>query len=501
MKKLVIGLLIITGALAVAPYFIGMQAQTRLETGLETLTDMTGELYDIKLEDYERGWFASTGKVRYSMSDAYVQSNPVLSQANDDGKSFGDMLTDGFTQEITVAHGPILWGPHLALGLARVENVIAGAGIPEVEAAMKDMGLKYFVRTQIFLDFTGSGSLEVDAPSFEYQIPGEETEILFAGAKAKGAIALADMHIVADGVIHGFSAQAPPVDYASGPMKFSFDMRYPESDPYGLGYAKITMDRFLFIDTENNNSFDMAGISFNTNSEKTAEGMVDFGASYRVDRLQAPEVNLSNMALGASLGNVRSSTVVGLQESMTTLQAASTDPANLDPQAALAAISDPAYDLIADGATVAFDPISFTMNDQPFSVSMRLQSKPENLPERAAFDFSNPLLFMGLFKVHTTMSANRDLVIEMAMPQLKEQMRAGVPECVEVSEEQLEAMVRAQAPMMIGALVGQGYIREEGDMYTLEATFDNGELTLNGTPLPLGALLGAGGDAPALSSR
>ena len=76
------------------------------------------------------------------------------------------------------------------------------------------------------------------------------------------------------------------------------------------------------------------------------------------------------------------------------------------------------------------------------------------------------------------------------MPQLKEQLIAGVPEGTEISETELEDMARAQAPMMLGAMVGQGFIRDEGTTYRVSASYDNGALTVNGTPMPLGALMG-----------
>lgn len=501
MKKLVIGLLIVTGILAVAPFFIGMQAQSRIETGLDTLSEASGSLYEIKLKDYDRGWFESRGVVSIAFSPDYLAANPALSMQDADGNSLASTLGEGFSAEMTVAHGPILWGRDLGFGIARLEHMVTDGGIAEVREVMQTVNIPYFVRTHVFLNFDGSGALGMDAPSFEYATEenGKPMELMFAGAQMTGSIAIADMHVIADGVMNGVSGKLDTVEYAITPMKFSVDMKYPEEDPYGLGYAKISMDRFLMVNSADNSSVDMAGVSLNTSSEKGDDEMVNFAATYRIDRIAMAEADLTNMALGASIGNVRSSTIKDLQETFSTFQTASADPASMDPAATMAAIVDPAYNLIADGATLAFDPISFTMNDQPLNVTIRMQAKPENLPDRAAFDFSNPLMFLGLFKVHTTLSAHRELVIELAMPQLKEQMRAGVPEGADVSEEQLEAMVRAQAPMMIGALVGQGYIREEGNLYTVEATFDNGELTVNGTPLPLGALMGAAAAGQALS--
>ena len=112
------------------------------------------------------------------------------------------------------------------------------------------------------------------------------------------------------------------------------------------------------------------------------------------------------------------------------------------------------------------------------------------LPERAAFSFDNPLIFLNLFKVDADVLVNKALATEMAIPQFKQQLLAGVPEGVDITDEQLQQMAEAQAPMMLGAMVGQGYLVEENDNYRLQAKYDNGAFTINGNPLPLGALLG-----------
>ena len=62
-----------------------------------------------------------------------------------------------------------------------------------------------------------------------------------------------------------------------------------------------------------------------------------------------------------------------------------------------------------------------------------------------------------------------------------------------MDDAELEDMAKAQAPMMLAAMVAQGYIRDEGANYSVSASFDNGALTVNGNPIPLGALMGAGG--------
>ena len=85
---------------------------------------------------------------------------------------------------------------------------------------------------------------------------------------------------------------------------------------------------------------------------------------------------------------------------------------------------------------------------------------------------------------------NKDLAATLAAPQIKSQLAAGVPADQEVTPEQLDQMAQAQAPMMLAGFVQQGFLTESPQGYQLKASYDNGALTLNGNPFPLGALMG-----------
>jgi len=491
-KKLVIGLIVISSIFVALPPIVGMQAQSKIENATAQLSAAAQNFYEVKIERYDRGWFSSESRIRISFTDAYIAANPTISTEAPDGTTpYADFLREGITQEIQVTHGPILFGHDFGLGIARIDHTMDAKGNPEAADVLKQVGNDYFMTTKVTIAFDGTGSLMMHAPSFTYANDADG-ELIFAGADFDGSLDLTDMHIKLDGAIHGASSTDTQGDeFAMTPMTLSVDMRYPESAPFGIGSAEFAIDRMLIV---GESTVDMQGVAITGSAKEGKDGNVEFSAGYRLDKLAAQDTEVSGLNMSISLGNVSMDTAKNLSDQYTKIQTTLAT----DPQAAMAAMADPLYDLIQDGAVLAMDPVTMSMNDRKLSISMHVTAKPENLPERAAFGLTNPLLFMDLFKFNTSMSANQELVIEMAMPQLKEQMRAGIPPNAQVNEEQLEQMVRAQAPVMIGALVGQGYIKEEGDLYTLEASFDDGALLLNGNPLPLGALMGGGQD---LSSR
>ena len=114
------------------------------------------------------------------------------------------------------------------------------------------------------------------------------------------------------------------------------------------------------------------------------------------------------------------------------------------------------------------------------------------LPSKDNFKLDAALLLADLFRVQAEFTLDKSLAIELAIPQVKEQLLAGIPPDMNIDEQQLNEMAEAQAPMMLGMLVAQGMLREQGDSYSVAAQYDQGTITINGNPLPLDALLAPG---------
>lgn len=196
---------------------------------------------------------------------------------------------------------------------------------------------------------------------------------------------------------------------------------------------------------------------------------------------------MENLELGFVLQEINAATLIKMQELGNNMPA---DPNDAD--ALMALFTEPTYDMLAGGVVAKLEPVRFSYNNQPFDADMTIRAKPANLPPKNAFTLDNPLIFMNLFAVDANLTVDSAMAIEMAIPQVKQQLLAGVPEGTEVDEAQLDDMARAQAPMMMGALVGQGILRQEGSNYVMNAQYDNGALLVNGNPMPLGQMLGGG---------
>ncbi len=485
MKKIVIIAMIIGAVLLLLPPVVGSQAQSRIEASAAAWSEVSGGYLEVAVEDYDKGWFASSAKLRFRFTDAYIEANPLFQADTADGRPLAEIFAEGLTQDIDIAHGPIILGQHTGLGLGEVVSIWDGGDEPELKRLLEQTGNDYFVRSAVTLGLTGAGDIVVDAPPFTLQAPADDVEqIVFAGAEATGTVDVATSHIVMTGQMNGFSVTGSDGEAVVERTRIDIDMAYPETDPYGLGGGEVVIDRIVAL-SESQTAIDLQQAKFGFNSNKDDDNKVSMDITYAVDAIKGADMDLKDLNITFGMGQLDAGALREIQ----TLSAGATPEAS-DPLAVMNVYREPIYDLLAGGMTMHFDPLRFNYDSQAFDAKLNVATKPGNLPEKAAFTLDNPLIFMNLFAITADLSINKNLAMELAVPQLKEQLAAGVPEGTEVSDTELEDMARAQAPMMLGALVGQGLIVDEGANYRVSATYDNGALMVNGTPMPLGALMG-----------
>jgi uncharacterized protein YdgA (DUF945 family) len=473
--------------LLLTPPLLGMRAQDQLEQSITRLAVQSGAYIDISLEDYESNWFSSSGRIQFRVSSAFLEANPLFQQDDQQQDNLADAMRAGFSQQIDVLHGPLLLGEQTSFGLGTVVSTIDGSANPGLAELLSQTGNDYFLRSSMKIGFTGMGDISVEAPPF--QIDRSENQlgsVIFAGATANGHLNLADLHMVIEGQVNGLSFIGNLGEAVIESISFSGDMAYPESDPYGLGHGKITLDRLVAIN-EDQTTLDLSSAKVEFASTKDSANKIDLSITYAIEALNAPDASFRDMQITFIMAGLDPHTLVELQTLGNTLA-----PEAIDSAQALAQLTTPIYDILAGGASLSVNPVRFIYNDQPFQAALKMQSKPANLPARDAFSIDNPMLLLNLFAIDADLLVDAALALEVVVPLLKQQLAAGVPQGAEVTEAELEDMARAQAPMVLGTLITQGILRQEGSNYVVNARYDNGELVVNGNPFPLGAVFGQG---------
>ncbi len=479
MKKVTFALILIVGLILLSPPLVGMQARDALQDALQQAADQSGEFLHIRLEDYENGWFEGHGKVRIGFSDSYLDTlfeddeNPELQQR----------LREGLVQAVRINHGPVIVddGVHLELGQAIA--LIDTNSHPDIAKWLEQSGNAYLFKLSMDLGFTGSSDLHLEAPAFTTQMQGGDgaTELIFAGAQASGNLDFSDMHLLLDGQMNGFSVRGTDGEAVIERTVLSSDMAYPESDPYGVGEGAITIDRIVAVQNDAT-AFDLNQARFDFVSTRQDQTL-RLQAKYGVGKLVSGGVTYEDVQLNVVADQVS-------REAMRGLQAVNAEiVSSEDPSAWMAAMRTPVHQMLTAGLTVQIAPLSFIYNDKPFNAQLSLSALPQALPGLDTFQLDDLSMWMSVIRMEADVTLHRELATELLIPQIKQQLLAGVPADTEVDEAQLEDMARAQAPLMLGALIGQGVFRADDNNLSVAAEYSNGAMTVNGNPFPLEAFL------------
>jgi uncharacterized protein YdgA (DUF945 family) len=156
------------------------------------------------------------------------------------------------------------------------------------------------------------------------------------------------------------------------------------------------------------------------------------------------------------------------------------------PDTLLAELIPVVEQLLTRGPSLTLDPIRFSMNGEPFSANLRIVTDPAALPA-APRNFLDPALWLAIASVNAEADVSKALAQTLAEQFARQQLAAaGAASGQPMPEEQLAEMAAAQAGLMLVALSGQGFLEDTGETYTATLEFASGELTVNGTSVPLG---------------
>jgi uncharacterized protein YdgA (DUF945 family) len=145
-------------------------------------------------------------------------------------------------------------------------------------------------------------------------------------------------------------------------------------------------------------------------------------------------------------------------------------------------------EFFANGPAFALRNFSFTMPDGDFKGSIKLALKD---------DFTMPASEPNLFMLIQALTLDADVVVDrsLALYLAKTSSRAQAEASMvdsEVTEADIEAAANQQAQDKLGMLTAQGILVSEGETLRARLQFADGQLLLNGKPmpLPLGMLMG-----------
>ena len=474
MKKSIAIVVAVVAVSLALPFLTGLRTESHIRQRISAMSDNPVVVAD--LADYDRGWFASSARIELGLSPQYA------AQLQSSGALLGsDLPALRLPVLIEITHGPLALKDGVHFGMSK----IVARSDPEVPLSSElreQLGMPYLFELRGRAGFGGGFEFDADVPPVDYA--DGSNEVAFSGLLVEGT--LDGDRVVAQGSIETFDYQSPLASAAIQQFRMNTDYRLRPND-IALGTGDVGIERIVvaspMLGTEP--LFNATGLRFSSNVDlDEAATLMRIVVNYGADTVAAgANVTLTETDFGIALEDLDAA---AMQAYYATLQGFGGGAQPADPDAVLAELSAVLEQLLERGPSLTLDPIRFSMNGEPFSANVRVATDPAALPGGAR-NFLDPTLWLALASVNAEADVSKVLAQSLAEQFVRQQLAAaGAAAGAPMPEDELAAMAAAQAGLMLVALSGQGFLEDAGESYTATLQFTSGELTVNGTSVPLG---------------
>lgn len=475
MNKAILVLVLLIAAAAIGlPPLIGMSTENIVRTRIEQMNE--NPVLDMQVSEYDRGWFGSTASVEVALDSNYLA---LMTAGGTDGPGPGIAEALG-EQAITIpmrlAHGPIVLMNGFYLGLARLHAVLDDRN--EFAAMVtQELGLDYLAELTGQMSFFGTFSFEGNVPPVEYI--DESAQFSFSGFDVEGTARGEDLQL--DGLTQTLRVDAPGNTIDVENFRMSSDSTRLNAW-FWEGEFTAGVDRVGIVDTlaGADGVVELNGLSVSGNVDVDDAGeLAKIAATYRVGSANVPaeEIELTDTELTITLENLSVEPMIEYYELVF--------GGGMQNPAAAAAMADIGMRVLEHSPSMSLDPIRFTLGGDSLDAAISLRTVNTR---QGNIDLSNPMVLPGLFEASAELTAAKPLIERLARQAAAAQLGMVDPADLPPGQD-LEAMAEAQANLFIIQFVGQGYLIEDGDNYSTAIEYANGDLRINGMPLPLGAML------------
>lgn len=441
MKKGVIVLLLLLALVVIiSPRLVGQLAQQTVDENLNWAADTSSELV-IASEGFDRGWFSSQGLHRVELGQGSLRSALETLLGADDATQMPALLI-----ETHLDHGLIpvssmrREGGSLAPGLgSAVSTLIFESGngdrIEIPGKILSTVGLSGNVQSNYVLDEgakdVADGSLSWQPTNLQFSVDPKTGESVFEGVI--NALSFSDnqqLMSIADVVFSGETSPTP-FGFSTGEANLQIgDLTIQSGVSQTTGLKQpLNQTGLKQFELQSKASIDDSRVSSSATLNIVSKSIPAFGEFSIVADIRSESDAAATGALSRALQRA---------------------PGGTNPMQLLDSADAELKNFLAGGATIDVEQLDVTLPMGQIESQLHF-SVPR--ADTASFDYSALLL-----------SAVADFDVK-------------------VPGELVEMAV--QLYPQVGMVVGLGYLKQNGDVYELNAQMKNGLLTLNGAPIPL----------------
>ena len=466
MKKFII-IAIVVIALGASPLIMGHFARGALEADLQTINQMPG--YKAEIVEYQSGYQKAIAKIRvgYDIDPSMIQDLPADSQA------MLQVFSDGIVIDVDVTHGPVILSPKFQFGLMHATGELS-KDQEFVRQALEMLDVDYLFRYEVDMGYFGQGTANFSIPSFSFAEGLDQFQ--FGGVTAVSNISDFGKSYDVNGSIGEIAVRAEGVNAVMAPAQFSGNGKNGESYIDATGDFTVTLPS---INVSGMQSGQIQNLGLHVVSRESSATSMGVDYDFTIKRIEGFALGrtLSDLQFSMTMENLDKSALMALTKMSTDITALESGE-----QEIMQVMSD----LLHGSPQVLINNLGFTVNDtSTVKVSGQFSVKGDMLTDPV--DFVNPMAMIPALAASLDASIDRALINEAIMLYSAQQVNSLAAQ-LDMSEEDQQQMLQqqsAQFNQMLDGFVQQGLVEKSGNSYVVKASFQNGELMVNGNPLRL----------------
>ena len=407
---------------------------------------------------------------------SYAQSISSLDDANT-GNLAAAMLADATARfDVDAEHGPVVLSDGLFVGFSRFVARLSDDSV-EVRDLRTRLAMPYLVEIRGQTGITGVFRYDADIPPIDFA--DQNGRIYFSGLRTSGSFWRGSL--VSEGHIDEINFDSASVAGEVRAIRFNGDNRrinaYLWTGPFEMLVDSVLLTNPL---SSAEPMFSVSGLRLAGDSELDGSGELLSGhVVYAAESVVAgQEFTLADAEVDISANDLSIAALESYYETMLTLDAD-------DPMAAVTALQTIAAELFERSPSFAVSPLRFEYNGEPFTANIEVRTSGG---AQGGFNLMNPMMLATLFEVSADATTSKTLAAQLAAMIAEGQLATAFAGQELPPGQDLAQMAQAQAEAMLTTFVGQGLIVETGENYSTNIAYANGEITVNGTPLPLGMM-------------
>jgi len=434
---------------AIAPYFIGMKAESSLRADHEIMAqEVILPGLAITLDDYQRGYLGAEAITAITFTPEAKDAKPVRLELRHH-----------------ISHLPNL--AHFAIASAHSELVLP----PELQKeADKFLTGQAPLTIDTYIGITGAESAEINSPAFKTSLD-EKTSLEWKGMQGNATESSNNRHVTTNITLPGAVISGADGRFSLNDMRYLTDMK---RGSYGLWYgsSEASLKSMQFSSQEAAAPLNFSLNELNMTSSQQEEGELTHGnVVIQFGKSNFDDVTLESAVYDFEYRNFDTKTLSEIQTSMR--QAYGVGNEEMLGAAILGAIPS----LLKAKPEINIRHLEVNSSKGNFKGKFHLAFAGEWKDEM----LGSPMSILPMLNADLDFTITKSLLVSLGHSQMRSSIAAmAEAQGEDLTDEEIDAMAKERATQQLEVLAANEYLLDKGDTYTTKIHFEKGQLTVNG---------------------